>query len=267
MIEFRNVRRTYGNKTAVHGLDLRVPPGEVFGLLGHNGAGKTTSIKMLVGLLQPDSGAVSVCGIDVSQDPIAASARVGYVPDQPFLYDKLTGREFLRFVGEMNGLGAAEVADAISAEVARFGLTGFVDQLTESYSHGMKQRTVFASALLHRPEAIVVDEPLVGLDPQTIRLVKDLLRSAADAGATVLMSTHTLGAAEEICDRIGVMDRGRLIFEGDVADLRERAGSAAPDDGRPSLEAAYLSLLGPGGIEPSDVDTGGGTVEKTPLPK
>ncbi|MEM1304527.1 MAG: ABC transporter ATP-binding protein [Planctomycetota bacterium] len=243
MIEFDNVSRSYGSKVAVDSLSLRIGRGEVFSLLGHNGAGKTTSIKMLVGLLRPGGGHVRVDGIDVAESPRESAQRIGYVPDQPFLYDKLSGREFLGFVGEMHGMSPERAAERIAEETARFGLGDFVDELAESYSHGMKQRTVFAAAMLHSPEVLVVDEPMVGLDPHSIRLVKDLLRREADRGLCVLMSTHTLTAAEEVSDRIGVMNRSRLIFEGTVDELRAEHASVKNEGGDASLEALYLSLL------------------------
>ncbi|MEM6330043.1 MAG: ABC transporter ATP-binding protein [Planctomycetota bacterium] len=256
MIEFRDAHRSYGEKVAVRRLNLRIPAGEVFSLLGHNGAGKTTTIKMLVGLLSPQSGTVSVGGHDVKENPRDAAQLIGYVPDQPFLYEKLSGREFLQFVGDLHGLRPAAVEEGIERESARFGLDGFINELTESYSHGMKQRTVFAAAMLHSPRVLVVDEPMVGLDPQSIRLVKDLLRREADAGVCVLMSTHTLSAAEQISDRIGVMKRGDLIYQGPVEGLR--AMSQSDSD---SLEDLYLAMVdaGPAG------DDGGAAFNGEPL--
>lgn len=245
MIEFDKVTRSYGDKVAVNELTLQIHPGEVFSLLGHNGAGKTTSIKMLVGLLRPSSGTVRVCNYDVSQTPCEAAQRLGYVPDQPYLYGKLSGREFLRFVGQMHGLPHELLEQRIEQQIEQFGLQAFIEELTESYSHGMKQRTVFASALLHAPEVLVVDEPMVGLDPQSIRLVKDLLRREADRGMCVLMSTHTLSAAEEISDRIGVMNHSRLVYSGSVSTLREKHPTETSSEEGASLEALYLSLLGP----------------------
>jgi ABC-2 type transport system ATP-binding protein len=237
MIEFRQVRRTYGDKVAVENLNLRIAAGEVYSLLGHNGAGKTTAIKMLVGLMRPDSGTVHVGGFDVVTQTRDAVALVGYVPDQPFLYDKLSGREILQFVARMYGMDADQTARAIDREIDRFELREFVDQLTETYSHGMKQRTVFASALLHDPQVLVVDEPMVGLDPHSIRLVKDLLQWESATGMCVLMSTHTLAAAEEISDRIGIMNYGRLLFDGSVSELRRQFGSE-----HDSLESLYLDV-------------------------
>ncbi len=238
MIQFQHVTRSYGNRVAVDRLHLDVAPGELLALLGHNGAGKTTSIKMLVGLLRPSQGQVLVGGYEVSKNPREASKLVGYVPDQPYLYDKLSGREFLEFVGEMYGLHPADVREAVAREASRFQLTEFLDQLTESYSHGMRQRTVFAAALIHEPEVLVVDEPMVGLDPQSIRLVKDLLQEYVQRGKTVLMSTHTLSVAEEIANRVAVMKAGELQFQGTLEELYD----LVPQADR-TLEALYLSLM------------------------
>jgi ABC-2 type transport system ATP-binding protein len=237
MIEFQQVSRSYGDKLAVDNLSLSVAAGELYSLLGHNGAGKTTAIKMLVGLMRPASGSIHVGGFDVVADTRQAVALIGYVPDQPFLYDKLSGREVLQFVGRMYGLDAQQTARAIEREIQRFELGAFIDELTESYSHGMKQRTVFASALLHGPRVLVVDEPMVGLDPHSIRLVKDLLQLEVSGGMCVLMSTHTLPAAEEISSRVGIMSHGRLVFDGTVSEMRQRFA-----DGQQSLEAMYLAI-------------------------
>jgi ABC-2 type transport system ATP-binding protein len=237
MIEFRDVSRSYGDKLAVDQLNLCIRAGELYALLGHNGAGKTTAIKMLVGLLRPGAGVVRVGGFDLVTQTREAVAQIGYVPDEPFLYDKLSGREFLEFVARMHGMDARHSAAAIEREIARFELSEFIDSLSESYSHGMKQRTVFAAAMLHSPRVMVVDEPMIGLDPHSIRLVKELLRAEVNAGLCVLMSTHTLSAAEEIAQRVGIMHYGRLIFDGTVARLRQELGA-----GNDSLEAMYLSL-------------------------
>ena len=191
----------------------------------------------LLGLLRPERGQVRVGGYDVVTQTRSAAALVGYVPDQPFLYDKLSGREILQFVARMYGMETRQVSRSIDREIERFELADFVDELTETYSHGMKQRTVFAAALLHAPKVLVVDEPTVGLDPHSIRLVKDLLQKEVAAGMCVLMSTHTLTAAEEIADRVGIMSHGRLLFDGTVAQLRERFPQA-----NLSLETMYLAL-------------------------
>ncbi len=237
MIEFHNVTRTYARKVAVDGLTLTVPAGELFALLGPNGAGKTTTIKLLTGLLQPMAGSVRVCGSDLVGDVRNATRRIGYVPDEPFLYEKLSGREFLEFMAEMRGLDRPSVARAIQRECRNFELDTFLDDLTETYSHGMKQRLVFAAALLHDPPVLVVDEPMVGLDPLGVRVVKDRLRTVAAAGSVVFMSTHTLAIAEEIADRIGIMDHGRLYFLGTKSELQRELASHET-----SLESLFLEL-------------------------
>jgi ABC-2 type transport system ATP-binding protein len=242
MIQFEDVTRKYGQKIAVHSLNLTVPPGELFAFLGPNGAGKTTTIKMLVGLLRPNTGTVRVCECDLVTDTRQATQRIGYVPDAAFLYDKLSGREFLEFVAEMRGLDPRLMAERIDRESEIFSLAGFLDDLTETYSHGMKQRLVFASALLHDPPVLVVDEPMVGLDPKSARLVKDLLRARASAGTTVFMSTHTLSVAEEIADRIGIIDQGRLCFLGTVRQLQTELSLA-----QTSLEQLFLQLTASNG--------------------
>lgn len=237
MIEFDQVRRSYGDRVAVESLNLRVAAGELYSLLGHNGAGKTTTLKLLVGLLRPEAGTILVGGYNVVEQPRLAASLVGYVPDQPYLYEKLTGREFLQFVASMHGLDAAHSGRAIDREIERFELGDFADELTERYSHGMKQRTVFAAAMLNSPRALILDEPLVGLDPHSIRLVKDLLCAEGRAGMCVLMSTHTLAAAEEISHRVGIMDHGKLLFDGTIAELREQFPG-----GHQSLETMYLAM-------------------------
>ncbi len=237
MIEFDQVVRRYGQTVAVNGLTLTIPRGELFALLGPNGAGKTTTIRMLVGLLRPDSGHVRVCGVDCSRNPREASSHLGYVPDEPYLYEKLSGRELLEFTAQMRGLNAATTRDRIARETQRFELAGFLDNLTETYSHGMRQRLIFATALLHDPQVLVVDEPMVGLDPRSARVVKDLLRAEAAAGKTVLMSTHTLAVAEEIADRIGILNRGQLDFLGTLSELRQELSSP-----HLALEHLFLEL-------------------------
>lgn len=246
MIEIENVTRNYGRKIAVSRLNLKVEPGEVFAFLGPNGAGKTTTIKMLVGLLQPNEGRIQVCGHDVVTEHRQANLRLGYVPDQPYLYDKLTGRETLHFIGEMYGLPAAQVADNVARQIEQFELADFIDQLTENYSHGMKQRVVFATALVHQPTVLIVDEPMVGLDPRSMRLVKDLLCNQAAAGVSIFMSTHTLSVAEEIADRIGVIESGNLRFLGTVENLRDQLALHGT-----TLEHLYLQLTSDNG-KPND---------------
>ncbi|WP_425398912.1 ABC transporter ATP-binding protein [Aeoliella sp.] len=249
IVEFKAVGRDYGAKRAVDNLNLELMPGELFALLGHNGAGKTTTIKMLVGLLRPQVGTVMVGGYDIVEATREAVSILGYVPDQPYLYDKLSGREFLEFIAGMYGYDARQAKVLIDREVERFGLESFVDDLCESYSHGMKQRTVFAAAMLHNPQVLVVDEPMVGLDPQSIRLVKDLLREEVSQGLCVFMSTHTLAAAEEIADRIGVMRQSKLLFTGTVDQLRKEH-----PDSHESLESLYLHLMSDNG-HPTESET------------
>jgi ABC-2 type transport system ATP-binding protein len=263
MIELQNVTRAYGRKVAVDGLNLAVRPGELFAMLGPNGAGKTTTIKMLVGLLRPDSGSVRVCGFDVTGQTRQAASLLGYVPDEPFLYDKLSGREFLEFAAQMRGLDRSAAADRIARESQDYNLGEFLDELIETYSHGMRQRLVFASATLHDPAVLVIDEPMVGLDPLSVRTVKDMLRRRVAAGGTVFLSTHTLALAEEIADRIGIVNHGRLHFLGTVAQLRQELSSD-----HSSLESLFLQLTadqrGPGSLPPGA--TAGPSSGATPPP-
>src|SRR5947209_15035237 len=237
MIELSEVTKKYGNKTAVDRLSLRIEPGELFAFLGPNGAGKTTTIKLVCGLLFPTAGSVRVGGFDLQTQGDQARQMISYVPDQPYLYEKLTGREFLQFIADMYGLGPDRARRRMEEMIELFDLGGFVDDLTESYSHGMKQRTVFAAALLHEPRVLIVDEPTVGLDPRSVRLLKDLLRKEADRGVTVFLSTHSLDVAEKLADRIGIVEHGRLICCGTLDDLRKQAAL----DG--SLEEVFLALV------------------------
>jgi ABC-2 type transport system ATP-binding protein len=237
MIELTNVTKAYGAKVAVHALSLHVHPGELFAFLGPNGAGKTTTIKLMCGLLFPTSGDIRVGGFDLQRDGDRARQLISYVPDQPFLYEKLTGREFLQFIADMYGMPAAHGRQKIEEMIDLFSLESFVDDLTERYSHGMRQRTVFASALLHEPRLLIVDEPTVGLDPKSIRLLKDVLRKQAAGGTTVFLSTHSLDIAQELADRIGIVNHGRLISCGRFEELRRQAAL----DGS-GLEDVFLKL-------------------------
>jgi ABC-2 type transport system ATP-binding protein len=236
MIELRQVTKTFGRKRAVDRLDLEVKAGELFAFLGPNGAGKTTTMKMVCGLLAPSAGSVRVGGVPASSQQ--ARQLIAYVPDQPYLYEKLTGREFLRFVVEMYGLEPRRAARRIAELVATFEMDDYIDELCEGYSQGMKQRVVFASALVHEPRALVVDEPLVGLDPRSARIVKDLFVAQARSGVAVLMSTHLLSIAEELADTIGIIDRGRMLLQGTLDEVRERAQMRGP------LEDLFLKLTG-----------------------
>ena len=234
MIELCGVTKRFGAKVAVNQLDLRVRGGELFAFLGPNGAGKTTTIKMVCGLLAPTAGVVKVGGHPAASSQ--ARQLLAYVPDQPFLYEKLTGREFLRWVVEMYGMDPGLAARRMAEMIDVFEMADFSDELCETYSQGMKQRLVFASALIHDPKVLVVDEPLVGLDPRSGRIVKDLIRTQARSGVTVLMSTHLLSIAEELADVIGIVDHGRMLAQGTLADLRERVQSHGP------LEDLFLHL-------------------------
>ena len=230
------VSKSYGRKVAVDNLSLEIPRGELFAFLGPNGAGKTTTIKMIVGLLQPNAGDVRVCGHHIGDNGVAAKAQLAYVPDLPFLYEKLTGREFLYFVAEMYGMTRAYRDQVLDRLLDRLDAREFLDQLTESYSHGMKQRVALAAALLHEPAVLVIDEPMVGLDPRTIRSVKTLFVEHTRRGGTVFMSTHTLDIAEAVADRIGIINRGKLIAVGTLAELRAEARQEH------SLEEIFLQL-------------------------
>jgi len=236
MIQLENVSKRYGNKVAVENLSLDIPTGELFAFLGPNGAGKTTTIKMMCGLLFPTTGRVRIGGHDLDREGDRARQLLSYVPDQPFLYEHLTGREFLQFIADMYGLDRAHGRRRIDEVIALFQLQEFVDDLTQRYSHGMRQRTVFAAALLHEPRVLIVDEPTVGLDPRSVRLLKDLLRREANGGTTVFLSSHSLDVVEQLADRIGIIDRGRLIACGTLATLRAQSAI----DG--SLEDVFLKM-------------------------
>ncbi|HZN62053.1 MAG TPA: ABC transporter ATP-binding protein [Planctomycetota bacterium] len=223
MIRLSNVSKDYGRKVAVRDLSLDIAEGELFAFLGPNGAGKTTTIKMIAGLLRPTRGEISVCGFDVQRDYIEAKRRMAYVPDQPYLYDKLSGFEFLEFIGEMYGIDREERRKEIARLSELFDMDPFLDLLTESYSHGMKQRVVLAGTLLHKPKVMVVDEPLVGLDPHTSRLVKSIFRDQARAGTTIFMSTHVISIAEDVADRVGIILEGKVVALGTVDELRRQA--------------------------------------------
>jgi ABC-2 type transport system ATP-binding protein len=239
MIELTNLSKRYGRFTAVDGINLTIPRGELHGLLGPNGAGKTTTMRMIAGILQPTAGTVRISGIDLSDDPVGAKSRLGFIPDRPFVYDKLTGAEFLRFVAGLYGQDGPAIERRSEELLELFELLPWKDELTESYSHGMRQKLIISSALLHRPEVIVVDEPMVGLDPKSARLLKDLLREFANRGGTVLMSTHTLEIAEAMCDRIAIVHSGRVVAAGTMDELRSQTSV-----GDATLEELFLKLTG-----------------------
>jgi ABC-2 type transport system ATP-binding protein len=236
MIELNDVSKRYGTKKAVEGLTLRIEPGELFAFLGPNGAGKTTTIKMICGLLFPTAGTVRVGGLDMQTQGDAARRLISYLPDVPYLYEKLTGREFLQFIADMYGLPPDHARERIEKVIGMFELGEFVDDLTERYSHGMRQRTVFASGLLHEPKLLIVDEPTVGLDPASVRKLKNILRDQTHAGTTVFLSTHSLDIVQELASRIGIIHQGRLIGCGSLESLRKQAAL----DG--SLEEVFLKL-------------------------
>jgi ABC-2 type transport system ATP-binding protein len=239
MIRLTQLSKRYGAFTAVRDLSLEVPAGTLYGFLGPNGAGKTTTLRMIAGILKPTAGRVEIAGEDIHERPLAAKARLGYIPDRPFVYDKLTGAEFLRFTAALYGQEGLAVDRRIAELLELFELTPWADELTESYSHGMRQKLIISSALVHRPEVIVVDEPMVGLDPRSGRLLKDLFRQFVDRGGTVLMSTHTLEIAEGMCDRIAIIRAGELVAHGTMAELREQTAS-----GNATLEDMFLRLTG-----------------------
>jgi ABC-2 type transport system ATP-binding protein len=232
MLSIRGVTKKFGSLIAVDDLTLELPAGHVHAFLGPNGAGKTTTIRMCTGLLRPDAGSVSVGGFDVATQGVEARKLLAYVPDEPYLYDRLTGREFLDFTGRVYGLPRDLYEQRLAEVNAQFSLDGFLDQLADGYSHGMRQRVVLAAAMLHKPKVLIVDEPLVGLDPKHIRIVLALLRSIADGGGCVLMSTHSLATVEGVCDGVSVMDHGKMIVSGTVADLK----------GGRDLESSFLAL-------------------------
>ncbi|HUH66525.1 MAG TPA: ABC transporter ATP-binding protein [Syntrophales bacterium] len=237
MIELKNLTKRYGNTLAVNNLSLSVPRGEIYGFIGPNGAGKTTTIRIMGGVLAPTEGAVIIDGMNMADDPEAVKRKIGFIPDRPFIYEKLTGMEFMRFSGDLYGVDEKAFPDRARGLLQKFGIFNWADELIESYSHGMKQRLIISSALLHDPAVIVVDEPMVGLDPAAIKLVKDTFRDMARGGMTIFMSTHTLAVAEDICDRIGVIHKGSLIATGTTGDLKRDAGVDEAD-----LESVFLIL-------------------------
>jgi ABC-2 type transport system ATP-binding protein len=240
MIELRELTKRYGETVAVDCLTLSIPGGSIFGFLGPNGAGKTTTIRMMMGLLQPSAGRVALGGFDLHAEPLRAKALCGFVPDRPHVYEKLTGAEFLDFAADLYQVDAAAKSTRRERLLDVFDLAEWRDELAESYSHGMKQRLVMASALMHAPRILIVDEPTVGMDPRGARLLKRIFRDLAADGATVFMSTHSLEVAEELCDQIGIIQRGRLVALGTVDELHEQAGR---HDGA-TLESVFLRLTG-----------------------
>ena len=238
LIETIDLSKRYGEKLAVNNVSFVVHAGEVFGFLGPNGAGKTTTIKMIVGLLQPSAGTVKVAGFDIQTQPLPAKAASGYVPDTPNLYPKLSGRELLRFVGDLYEVERQQAVRRSEELLRLFDLDQVGNDPIDSYSHGMQQKIALAAALMHDPKVLVLDEPTVGLDPRSARLIKDMLRQMAERGAAVFLSTHILEIAERMCDRIGIINKGELIAVGTMEELR------ALGKGETSLEDIFLNLTG-----------------------
>jgi ABC-2 type transport system ATP-binding protein len=240
VISINNLTKKFGKTLAVDHVSLQIPPGEIFGFIGPNGAGKTTTIRMMAGLLYPSEGTVHICGIDMIQNPVQAKQRIGLVPDRPYLYEKLTGMEFLRFMGDMYQVNSADFTQKARDMLTQFSLLDRANELIEAYSHGMKQRLIMCAALIHDPDVIIVDEPMVGLDPRGIKMVRELFRLLAGDGRTVFMSTHTLKLAQEICDRIGIIHQGKLIATGTLSELEDQASMSGSD-----LESIFFQLTEP----------------------
>ena len=247
MIAIHDLVKKYGSFTAVDGVTLDVGRGEIHGFLGPNGAGKTTTIRMIAGLLKPSSGRILVNGHNLQSEPELAKASLGFIPDRPFIYEKLTAGEFLRFHAGLYGLDGPGVPERVREMLDLFELSRWEDELVESFSHGMKQRLVMCAAFLHRPQAVLVDEPMVGLDPRGARLIKDVFRRMSERGVAILMSTHTLEVAQEMCDRISIILKGKIIARGTVPELRAMAGN--PDD---QLTSVFLKLTGGSALQEID---------------
>jgi ABC-2 type transport system ATP-binding protein len=247
MIQVANLVKRYGAFTAVDGVSLDVAPGEIHGFLGPNGAGKTTTIRIIGGLLKPTSGRVIIDGHDLAKEPVQAKGALGFIPDRPFLYEKLTAGEFLRFHGGLYGLEGDGVTQRIAELLDLFELTPWEGELVESFSHGMKQRLVMCAAFLHRPRGVLVDEPMVGLDPRGARLIKEVFRAMSRKGVAILMSTHTLEVAQEMCDRISIIQHGKIIARGTVDELRALAGGVDEQ-----LTPLFLRLTGGSALQEID---------------
>jgi len=237
MIRLENLTKHYGRVAAVDSLNLEVHPGEIFGFLGPNGAGKTTTIRVMMGILRPTSGRVTLGGYDIERQPEEAKAIAGFVPDRPFIYEKLSGSEFLKFVGSLHRVESRLLQRRIPELLEHFEIINWKDELVESYSHGMKQRLVLCASLIHQPKILIIDEPMVGIDPKGARMLKDLFLSLAKSGTTLFLSTHSISVAEEICQRIGIIHKGKLIASGTMAELHRLARM---EEGR--LESIFLEL-------------------------
>jgi ABC-2 type transport system ATP-binding protein len=238
MIRFENLTKIYRGIKAVDDLNLQVPRGTIFGFIGPNGAGKTTTIKMMAGVLRPTRGRIYIDGLDIAKEPSKVKRIIGFIPDRPFLYEKLSGLEFLRFKAGLYGMKRDGLDEKILGLLNLFELTEWGDELIESYSHGMKQRLIIAASMLHEPRVIIVDEPMVGLDPRGAKLVREIFREWADKGATVFLSTHALDLAQEVCQQIAIVDKGRIVASGTSEDLRKQAGVEG------DLERVFLKITG-----------------------
>jgi ABC-2 type transport system ATP-binding protein len=236
MITFENLTKIYRGIKAVDNLSLNVPKGTIFGFIGPNGAGKTTTIKMMAGLLQPTKGKIFINGLEMAKEPSEVKKIIGFIPDRPFLYEKLSGREFLRFKAGLYRMKEDRLDDRIAELLNLFELSDWGDELIESYSHGMKQRIIIASAMIHEPKIIIVDEPMVGLDPKGVKLVKEIFKEWASDGATIFMSTHTLALAQEVCHQITVVNKGRIVASGTSEDLKKQTGVKG------NLESIFLKI-------------------------
>jgi len=236
MIKIENLGKKFGELWAVRDLNLEVRKSEIFAFLGPNGAGKTTTLKLITGLLRPTTGRIEIAGYDIQTQPLQVKKLLAYIPDEPYLYEKLTGREFLNFVAELYAVPESEREDKIQEFIEYFEMSSYIDDLIQGYSHGMKQRLIFSSAFIHNPQILVIDEPLVGLDPASARKVKHLLREKAIQGLTVFVSTHTLSFAEEIAHRIGIIDNGNLVAVGDLNELKTKSGVEG------KLEEVFLKI-------------------------
>jgi len=238
MIQLTELTKDYGTTVAVNKLNLSVAAGEIYGFIGPNGAGKTTTIRMMGGILAPTSGNIVIGGVDMAKNPVDGKKMIGFVPDRPFLYEKLTGMEFLRFSADLYNV-APDIIQWKSKELlTQFALWNWADELIEAYSHGMKQRLIIASALLHDPRILIIDEPMVGLDPEAVHMVKDILKKLASAGKTIFVSTHTLSMAEDLCHRIGLIHKGMLLAEGSLDELQRIAKL-----GEARLEEVFLTII------------------------
>jgi ABC-2 type transport system ATP-binding protein len=238
MIELTNLTKDYGTTLAVNHLSLNVSAGEIYGFIGPNGAGKTTTIRLMGGIIEPTAGKIVIAGIDVEKDPVAAKKIIGFVPDRPYLYEKLTGMEFLKFIADLYHVEPERLARKSEELLKQFALWEWADEIIEAYSHGMKQRLIIAAALLHDPKVMIIDEPMVGLDPEAVSMVKHILKGLAARNVSIFVSTHTLSLAEDLCDRIGVIHKGTLLTQGTVAEL-----NLAAKTGEARLEEVFLTLV------------------------